>query len=340
MSTETASEMFDRRTTVKVVAGFAVAVVLLYFFGRVIGWSQILGTLQRANLVWLGVACLSTVVSLVVWAKSWDVILCTVGIDVPFWKIVVTYFAATFADYATPFGKAGGGPFIAYVLAADTEANYQDSLASVVTADLLNLLPFFTFAGLGTVALLIQGEIPKQAEMLVAGLGVLAILLPLVIYGSYRHRGVVERLVVKVTSPVSRYVDRVDAESIRDRIDEFYGLVERIAGSRRQLGYTLVFSYVGWLFFAAPLYLAGRTLGIHLDPMLVLFVVPASSLAGIVPTPGGVGGVEFALVGLLVALTALQTDFAASVALVYRVASYWFALALGGLAAFTVIHRS
>ncbi|MFC7080002.1 lysylphosphatidylglycerol synthase transmembrane domain-containing protein [Halorussus caseinilyticus] len=340
MSTETSGEVFDRRTTLKVVVGFGVAVVLLYFFGRVIGWGEILRTLRRAQPVWLGVACLSTVVSLVIWAKSWDVILCAVGIDVPFWKIVVTYFAATFADYATPFGKAGGGPFIAYVLAADTEANYQDSLASVVTADLLNLLPFFTFAGLGTVALLIQGEIPRQAEMLVAGLGTLAIVLPLAIYGSYRHRNFVERLVVKVLSPVAARTDRIDAESVRDRIGEFYGLVDRIADSRRQLGYTLVLAYVGWLFFAAPLYLAGRTLGVHLNPMLVLFVVPASSLAGIVPTPGGVGGVEFALVGLLVALAALQTDLAASVALVYRVASYWFALALGGLAAFTVIHRT
>ncbi|NEU56485.1 lysylphosphatidylglycerol synthase transmembrane domain-containing protein [Halorussus sp. MSC15.2] len=340
MSTETSGEVFDRRTTIKVIAGFAVAAVLLYLFGRVIGWPEILRTFRNAKPVWIGFAFVSTLVSLVVWAKSWDVILCTVGIDVPFRKIVVTYFAATFADYATPFGKAGGGPFIAYVLAADTEANYQDSLASVVTADLLNLLPFFTFAGLGTLALLIQGEVPKQAEVLVAGLGGMAVLLPLAIYGSYRHRNFVEGLVVKVSSPIARRVDRIDAESIRNRIDEFYDLVDRIAASRRQLAYTLVFAYVGWLFFAAPLYLAGRTLGVHLSPVLVLFVVPASSIAGIVPTPGGVGGVEFALVGLLVALTALQTDLAASVALVYRVASYWFALAVGGLAAFSVIHRT
>ncbi|WP_276301451.1 lysylphosphatidylglycerol synthase transmembrane domain-containing protein [Halorussus lipolyticus] len=340
MSTETSGEVFDRRTAVKAVAGFVVAGLLLYFFGRVIGWGEIFATLSGARPLWLGLACLSTVVSLVIWAKSWDVILATVDVDVPFTKIVVTYFAATFADYATPFGKAGGGPFIAYVLAADTEANYQDSLASVVTADLLNLLPFFTFAGLGTIALLVQGEVPRQAEILVGGLGALAILIPILIYGSYRKRNFVESLVVKVLSPVSKYVDRINPEDIRDRIDEFYELVDRIADNRRRLAYTLVFAYVGWLFFAAPLYLAGQTLGHPLNPMLVLFVVPASSLAGIVPTPGGVGGVEFALVGLLVALTTLRPDVAASVALVYRVASYWFALAIAGIAAFFVIHRT
>ena len=342
MSTETSGEVFDRRTTVKVVAGFAVAGLLLYFFGRVIGWNEIARTFRGANPIWLVLACLSTVVSLVIWAKSWDVILHTVGIDVSFGKIITTYFAATFADYATPFGKAGGGPFIAYVLAADTEANYQDSLASVVTADLLNLLPFFTFAGLGTLALLIQGQVPKQAEMLVAGLGGMAIILPIIIYGSYRHQSIVERIVMTVVSPIAARVERVDAENVRERIEEFYGLVERIATSRRQLAETLVYAYLGWLFFAAPLYFAALTLGVgdQLTPILVLFVVPASSLAGIVPTPGGVGGVEFALVGLIVALTTLQADVAASAALVYRVASYWFALALGGVAAFFVIHRS
>lgn len=340
MAAETSGEMFDRRTTVKVVAGFVVAGLLLYLFGRVIGWGKILRTLQRAKPVWFGLALVSTVVSLVVWAKSWDVILCAVGVDVPFRKIVVTYFAATFADYATPFGKAGGGPFIAYVLAADTEANYQDSLASVVTADLLNLLPFFTFAGVGTVALLVQGEVPNQAQFLVTGLGALAILLPIAIYASYRYREFVEGLVVKVASPVARHVERVEAESVRNRVHEFYEHVDNIAANRGQLAHTLVYAYVGWLFFAAPLYLAGRTLGLHLDPMLVLFVVPASSLAGVVPTPGGVGGVEVALVALLVALAGLQTDLAASAALIYRVASYWFALAVGGLAAFFVIHRS
>ncbi|NHN59166.1 MULTISPECIES: lysylphosphatidylglycerol synthase transmembrane domain-containing protein [Halorussus] len=342
MSTETSGEVFDRRTTLKVVAGFAVAVVLMYFFGRVIGWGEIARTFRGANLWWLGLACLSTVVSLVVWAKSWDVILGSVDVEVPFRKIVVTYLAATFADYATPFGKAGGGPFIAYVLAADTEANYQDSLASVVTADLLNLLPFFTFAGLGTVVLLIQGAVPRQAEILVAGLGGMAIVLPVVIYGSYRYRDVVERFLMKIIGPIAKRVDRIDADNIGERVDEFYDLIDRIADNRRQLAYTLVYAYVGWLFFAAPLWFAGQTLGVggHVGPMLVLFIVPASSIAGVVPTPGGVGGVEFALVGLLVALTALQTDVAASVALVYRVASYWFGLAIGGLAAFFVIHRT
>ena len=333
-------EGFDRRTAVKVVAGFLVAGLLLYLFGRVIGWNEISRTLRDANPLPFGLACLSTVISLVIWSKSWDVILDLVGIDVSFRTLIVTYLAATFADYATPFGKAGGGPFIAYVLATDTEASYEDSLASVVAADSLNLLPFFTFAGLGFVVVIVRGSIPAGARYLIGGLGVLAVAIPTLFYVGWRKRDLAKRVILRVLGPVERRVERIDAADLELRVEEFYDHIDTIAAEPDVLVRTLVYAYAGWLFFALPLYLAGLTVGFRIDPLLVLFIVPASSLAGVVPTPGGLGGVEFALVGLLVALTTMSPELAAAVALVYRVASYWLTVAVGGVAALSVIVRA
>jgi len=56
--------------------------------------------------------------------------------------------------------------------------------------------------------------------------------------------------------------------------------------------------------------------------------------------PGGLAGVETALVVLLVALVPFGAGEAFAVATVYRVASYWFALVVGGLATFSVIARA
>jgi uncharacterized membrane protein YbhN (UPF0104 family) len=72
----------------------------------------------------------------------------------------------------------------------------------------------------------------------------------------------------------------------------------------------------------------------------MLFIVPASTLAGLTPSPGGLVGVEVALVGLLVALTPVGAAAAFAIALVYRLASYWFALVVGGGAALLVVGRS
>ena len=330
----------DRTTAAKILVGFVVAGVLIYLLGVVVGWNEIFSTLAGADFRWLAIACVSTAICLAAWGKAWQVVLGVLGIDVPFRKLVVTYYAATFANYVTPLGQAGGEPFIAYVLSKDTEANFEDSLASVVTADLLNLLPFFNFAALGLGFLLLQASLPERAEFLAQGLAVLAVGVPGLIYVGWRHRDGVEGAVLRFVRPIAGRTKRISVEGVRRRIDRFYASLERIAAEPWQLAYALTFSYAGWVFFALPLYFAGRTLGLPVDILVVLFVVPASTLAGLTPLPGGVGGVEIALVVLLVALTPLAAGPAAAVALVYRLASYWFALVIGGLATMWVIARA
>ena len=330
----------DRRTLAKVGIGFLFAVILLYLFGFVIGWNEIFEALATANLGWVAAACLSTAVCLTVWSRSWDVILSLLDVDIPFRSLIPTYYAATFADYITPFGKVGGGPFIAYVLSTDDRANYEESLAGVLSADLLNLIPFFTFAGVGFVALVVRGQLPASADTLVIGLAALAFLLPVLIYLSYRKRSVVERIVVAVLQPIASWSNRLDIASVRTRIDDFYDRIDILSGHPRTLLYTSVFAYTGWVFFAFPLWLAGQSLGIAIDPLLVLFIVPASTLASFTPTPGGLGGVEAALVALLVALAGLSPDVAAALALLYRIASYWFVIFAGGVAAFYEVYTN
>ncbi|MEF8830590.1 MAG: flippase-like domain-containing protein, partial [Halobacteriales archaeon] len=273
------------------------------------------------------------------WGKAWQVVLAVVGVETPYRRLVVTYYAATFANYVTPLGQAGGEPFIAYVLSRDTEASYQDSLASVVTADLLNLLPFFNFAAVGLGWLLLQAGLPEGAENLAWGLVAMALGTPGLVYVGWRHRGGVEAAVLRLVGPVATRTDRLSVAGVRRRIDEFYAALERIADSPRMLLYALVFSYSGWVLFALPLLFGSYTLGSPIDPLVVLFIVPASTLAGLVPTPGGTGAVESALVVLLLALTPLAAGQAFALAVVYRVASYWFAILAGGLAALWVTVR-
>lgn len=330
----------DRGTALKAFAGFAVAAALLYLFGRVVGWERIVATLAGADYKWIAAACASTTVCLVVWSKAWEVLLEVVDVEIPFPEIAVTYVAATFADYVTPFGRAGGGPFVAYVLSRDDRANFQDSLASIVTSDTLNLVPFFTFAAVGFATLIGTGGFPNRANTLAYGLGALFVLLPALGYLLWRMRGAVGGLVERLLRPVAARTDRIDAHGIRDRVDEFYGHLDRMAGNRRELLETVGYSFVGWAFFTLPLYFAALTLEVELSPLLVLFIVPASTVASFVPTPGGLGGVEAAVAALIVALTPHGWGVAAALALLYRVASYWYVLLVGGLAMFYVIYRS
>ena len=330
----------ERRTLAKIVIGFVVAAVLVYLLGHVVGWRSIGRALAGADGRWLAVACASTLLGLIAWSKAWQVVLGVVGITVPARRLMVTYLAATFANYVTPFGQAGGEPFIAYVLAQDTDANFEDSLASVVTADVLNLLPFFNFAAVGFALLLLRARLPAVIRPLAFGLTAIAIAVPAIAYVGWNHRQAVENAVLRMLGPVVGRTKRFTVDGIRRRIDRFYESLELIAADPRNLLYALVFSYTGWVFFALPLYLASLTLHLPIDPLLILFIVPASTIAGLVPTPGGLAGVEATLVALLVGLASLSGGEAFAVATVYRIASYWFALGVGGLASFYVIARA
>lgn len=334
------SPSFDRRTIGKALVGFAVAGLLLYLLGSVVGWARITTTLADADPLWMVVACLSTLLYLLAWTKTWDVVLGAGGLSISYSDLVPTFFAATFANYTTPFGQAGGEPFVAYVLAADTEASYEEALASVSSADLLNLFPFFTFAGLGLAALVVTGEIPPGTRPLVIGLAAIAVGVPGIVLVGWYRRDLIEGAIVRVTAPIVARTDRFGIDGVRGRIDSFYDQLGRIASEPRELLAGLAFSYVGWMFFALPLYFVALALGLPLDPLLVIFLVPASSLAGITPTPGGLGGVEAALTALVVALTPISTTGAAALAIAYRATSYWFALAVCGPVALYVTARA
>jgi hypothetical protein len=330
---------FDRRAVAKSLVGFLVAAALLYAFGHVLGWQSIVSALTSASPLPVVLACGSSLLALSLWAKGWEAVLDSLHVDVPYRDLVPTYFAATFADYVTPFGKAGGGPFVAAVLSADHEVSYEESLASVVTTDALNLLPFFSFAGVGVVVLGLTGSVPRNVRALVYGLGVMALCLPLAGYGVWRARDAATRWLSRILDPIASRVGFVDSEGVEQRVAQFFSLLGDLGARRSWVTETLAFAYVGWVFFALPLWLAAWAVGVSLPLQLVAFVVPASAMASLVPTPGGLGGVEAAVTALLVTLAGVDAATAAAIALLYRVASFWFVLPVGGGATLWLTYR-
>jgi uncharacterized membrane protein YbhN (UPF0104 family) len=83
---------------------------------------------------------------------------------------------------------------------------------------------------------------------------------------------------------------------------------------------------VGWvLAFGAAL----AAFGVQLSLIQVAVIYFAGNLAGsAVPTPGGLGGIELALIGLLTA-AGVNAGVAASAVLLFRVATYWLQIPIG-----------
>lgn len=92
-----------------------------------------------------------------------------------------------------------------------------------------------------------------------------------------------------------------------------------------------------WLWDNAVLWAAFHALGVPIDPAVVLLGYLIGQLGGLLPIPGGVGGIDGGLIGMLILLGAPAAASAAAV-LAYRVILFWLPL-LGGAVAFWSLRR-
>ena len=118
-----------------------------------------------------------------------------------------------------------------------------------------------------------------------------------------------------------------------------------VAGSREALeivrsGDPLVIAgAIGyWLFDNAVLWATFHAFGADVDVSVVLLGYLVGQLGGLLPIPGGIGGIDGGLFGMLVAFGAPAAATAAAV-LAYRVILFWIPL-LGGAVAFVALRRS
>jgi uncharacterized membrane protein YbhN (UPF0104 family) len=92
-----------------------------------------------------------------------------------------------------------------------------------------------------------------------------------------------------------------------------------------------------WLWDNAVLWATFHAFGAHVDPAVILLGYLIGSLGGLLPIPGGVGGIDGGLIGTLVLFGAPAAATAAAV-LAYRVILFWLPLA-GGAVAFVSLRR-
>ncbi len=101
-------------------------------------------------------------------------------------------------------------------------------------------------------------------------------------------------------------------------------------GSFRRVPLATFWGLLGWLVEMGRIYLVALALGIELGGPLVVLTTLANSVLSLVPTPGGLGAVEWGLAGLLNQLSALSIAAIAALVLVDRSITYLSTIVVGG----------
>jgi uncharacterized protein (TIRG00374 family) len=324
------------RTTVLGFLGtFAILGLLLYF----VGVEELIRELRRADPATVGLIVAVTLGWLAAWGFGLRIVLDVLGVDVSFAQSFFILNGAMFSNNITPFGQAGGEPVTALLISKVTDTEYERGLAAIASVDSLNFVPSITLALMGAGFYATQTSFGRRLRLATAAVVALSVAVPFLAFAGWRKRTAIRRTVARVLAPVLQRIAGIapiDAsfsrEALETRVGHFFDSIERVATNRRGLTLALTASTVGWMFQMVALWLAFLAIGSPVPFAILLFVVPVGAIAGVTPLPGGAGGIEAVLVGLLSSLpgAAVGWETALAAVVLFRGAIYWVPVVIGG----------
>lgn len=315
------------------------AAVLLGLFVFFVGWQEFFESLAGANMPVYALAFISTCLCLCARSLVWQRMLEIAHRSRSLSFVGSLFLSATFCKYVTPYGQVAAEPGVAAVVARKAEIRYETGLATVVSADFLNYVPYYTIGGLGLGSVLLTATIPG-ARYSVIFLAIVAFLIVALVGALWRFRTAVSRLVILAMLPIHRVLSAVSTrraallsrEQLAERLDGFYRTLDLVACDRRGVLLALAYAHLGWVFLALPLVFTAYALGTPLSLGIAFSTVALGKLGSVLPLPGGVGGVEIVIASILTVVATIEPATAAAIAICYRFSVYWFSLFLGGIA--------
>lgn len=332
------TEPGGRRLPVRrLAATFLATLVGFGVFFALVGVEEAAATLRGADPAAYGLAVAATAGAFLVWGAGLGVV-CGVLEHGPGLRRAVALFVATvFVNNVTPSGQAAGTPASAVVVARGIGADYETGLAATGTVVLVNNAVALALGAAGA-GVAVVGLDPGGRRTLAAGavaaVGLL-VLLAATVAGAWRLRGRLGPATVRVLLAAARRfgrlprVDPPDRAALERRVERLGRGADRVAAAPVRLAAVVGLWVVGHVLLVGALGLSLLALGGAVGFGVLLAVVPAARVAALAPTPGGFGGVEVGLVGLLVVVAGVDAAVAAAAVLVYRLATHWLPIVVG-----------
>ncbi|MET0788745.1 MAG: lysylphosphatidylglycerol synthase transmembrane domain-containing protein [Cellulomonas sp.] len=292
---------FGARTVLTIV----VPIVAVVFVITSINVDEITSALATGDWRWTVVAFVLGLLTLVGAALAF---VAFSPVKLPLWRATLVQTAATFVGLAAP---AGIGP--AALNLRMLQKRGVSTTLSAATVALVQVSQFVVTLGLLLVLTVASGDTESPLPISPVVLLVIGILAVLVASGLLVPR--VRQWVLAKTMPTLRQT--------WPRLIEVLGQPWRLALA---IGGNLLMT-LGFIFaFDASLAAFGQDATL----IQVALVYLAGNTAGaLVPTPGGMGAIELALAGTLTSITGINPGIATSIAVLFRVATYWLRIPIG-----------
>lgn len=288
------------------VVGSALGYLAFSLWG---GWHAVGAAVSEVGLVGIVIALFMSSVNYGLRFMRWQAYLKVLGHPMP-WRPSLNIYLAGFALTTTP-GKAGEA--LRGVLLKRWGVPYPQSFAAFFSERLSDLFAvvLLTLFGLSLY--------PAAMPMIVVGVGL--VLVGLLVLS---QRRLLERLTLMLPTEGGKLI------GLLRHLLQVLVHAQQCHRLRLMLGLTLL-SVVAWSAEALAFHWILQWMGADIPLTFAVFVYALAMLAGAISfMPGGLGGAEAVMVGLLVFKGMNSADAVAATVLI-RLATLWFAVAIGAL---------
>jgi glycosyltransferase 2 family protein len=324
----------------KIIATFAVAAFLIFAMTFLIGFNDILTTLENAKWEWIALNFLLEAAIILVWTLRWKLILNVVDTAPKFSTLLMMLLASLFGNNVTP-SAAGGEPLRAYLLREVEGTPFEIGFATSTADRVFEFLPFVLISIISALFLL-SWDIPPVTRIFVIAMIIVSLFIfGILIYAGFRKE-ITQRIVISIAKsiyPTALRLSKKDISfnEIREKII-FYinrfstGFITALQ-DRNVFLVAFVLSFAMWGLDMLRMYVCFGALGVYPPVLALVIIYTIGILISLLPLlPGAWGIREATLIGLF-AVVGISADVVMAASLIDRLASYIIPTILGALAA-------
>ncbi|MFT4909746.1 MAG: hypothetical protein ACI9TI_000909 [Natronomonas sp.] len=328
------SRMYSPR---RAVAGLLGTVALVGVAGTQISFERLWAALAGVDTRILAVVVGAAIAVLLLRGAALWVLLEVLGYRTPPGRALSVYAATVAVSTLVPGGQAGGAPINGYLVSESSGTDYEDGIAAVVGIAALSnaAMGIFGLFGVGYLLSTASGQdgVITLAMLGTAlfGLGVLALA------AIWRVRDRAAAVAAAAVASAGRVVGTVpglsppERDTIDRKLNRFVAALDRLRdGTLRQFVVLAVLMGLAHALTVVALWICFAAVGQPVSVGVILAVIPAGAATAVVPTPGGFGSIEVALVGLIAAGTSASVPIASAAVLVYQTGTTVPPLLVGG----------
>lgn len=267
----------------------------------------------------------------IVFTNTWHHFLTKVGIKSGYFNSFKLFMSGQFMNSVTPLGQFGGEPFMAYIIKRNTNLSYKEAFSTVLSGDLVNGIPPFTFVIGTAIYLLFFGSLNNIIlKTLYAVFLMIAIGVP-VIYLIWFKTENIEHIIISAAEKVTRNIGRgeIIVDKLKSKLEGLQEAFDVVGTDPRGVAKTTLIAHFFMVLQVVGLYFVILSLGAEANIAPLFFVVVLSGLANFTPTPGGAGAYEVAMSGLITFFIGLPKSTAITAAILFRLTTYWVGIVIG-----------